>query len=127
MIQKLVIFCAAIGLSFAVIAEPTTTTADSANTGPVITATTSAIDKTDVKTKKHHKSAKTELNLNSAVVADLEKAGLTKEQAEKIIAARPADGFKHVKEACKALDKDGKKAVKALKKRYKLVTQAVTK
>lgn len=123
MLQKFLVFCAALGLAFAVTAAPTTPVANAST--PIAAASAPTTEKSDAKSQKHHKNAKTELNLNSATVDDLEKAGLSKEQAEKLIAARPASGFKHVKEACKAMDKEGKKTLKSLRKNYKLTTPSV--
>lgn len=122
MLQKFLVFCAALGLAFAVTAAPTTPATGANAIAPATTASAPTTGKSDVKSQKHHKSVKTELNLNSATADDLEKAGLTKEQADKLIAARPADGFKHAREACKAMDKDGKKAMKSLRNHYKLTT-----
>jgi len=109
MLRKILIFCATLGLVLTAIAET-----------PTSPITVNKVEKATVIKAKHH-TAKPEINFNTATASDLVKAGLTQEQAEKIITNRPTDGFKHLKEINKGMNKDDKKTLKDLKKHYKFV------
>ena len=132
MLRKLLVFCAALGITLAVMADPTATAATTDVTAtaatPAATVQAPAVEKSTVKKASHVKKAKkVELDLNSATADDLVKAGLPQDQADKVVAARPVEGFKNVKEVFKAMDKKGKKDLRALGKECKLETKAIEK